>query len=327
MTNVLIVPGGAGSIGVTEALKDEYNLVAGDLDPFAPALLREEVTGYELPPVDEEDEYIQKLSDIITEEEIDVLIPSYDLDVTTVSKRRDNLPGRVNYLLPAHEKIRLSDDTLQSVRLAIDAEVPCPETYGSLDEAFSGMSADFPLFVKPRESRGGRGAMKVENEEELEWHFERISREWGSPVIQEYIPSSTGSMYMVGLLYDPDGNINSTFTSRSIRTNYSWGGGGVSAEPVENERIIEYAKSIVDEMGGWRGPINMEFLSDSRDNTYKFIEINPRLWGYNYIATINGMNLPSKIVRMCMGEYVEPQFTHSTDNVLLFDIDEVIHTV
>lgn len=326
MTNVLIVPGGAGSIGVAEALKDRYNVVAGDLNPCAPALLRKEVTGYELPPVDDEDKYIEKLSEIIAEEEIDVLIPSYDLDVTTVSKRRNDLPEDVEYLLPAHEKIQLSDDTLRSVKLAMEAGVPCPDTYATVDEAVSADSNDFPLFIKPRESMGGRGAMKVENIEELEWHFERIYREWGSPVIQEYIPSSTGSMYMVGLLYDTEGNINSTFTSRSIRTYYSWGGGGVSAEPVENEQIIDYAKSIVDEIEGWRGPINMEFLSDPRDDTYKFVEINPRLWGYNYIATINGMNLPSKIVRMCLGETVEPQYTHSSDNVLLFDFDEIVHT-
>lgn len=324
MVNVLVIPGGAGAIGIVDALKSKYNVVSADLDPFAPALLREDVTGYQLPPCAEENMYIRKISNIIIDEDIDVIIPGYDLDVTTISKRRQDLPDQVDYLLPTHEKIKMSDDTLKSVQLASEADVPIPETHENISEAISTGKNEFPLFVKPRESRGGRGAIRVSNKKELEYYFEKISEEWGRAIIQEYVPSSTGSMYLAGLLYDGDGELNSVFSSRSIRTNYSWGGGGVAAEPVKNTQIIEYAKSIVEEMGGWEGPINMEFLKDPREDAYKFVEINPRLWGYNYIATINGMNLPSKIVRMCMGETVQKEYSHSTDSVLLFDFDERI---
>lgn len=328
MVTVLVVPGGAGSIGIVESLLEveDCEVIAGDLDPHAPALLRDGVTGYELPRIDREDEYVARLGEIVELEDVDVLIPGYDLDVVAVSKRRDDIPDGVSYLLPDHEKIAITNDTLQSVHVAQRAGVPVPDTYGTLAEYRRAGAAgpDFPLFLKPRTSRGAKGATRVDTERELDYVFEHIAAQWNQPVVQEYIPAETGAMHVVGLLYDRGGNLNSSFVCHSLRTNFSWGGGGVVGEPVLKPELVEYATRVVDELGGWIGPINMEFLVDERDGTPTFMEINPRLWGYNYIATMNGMDLPRKIVRMCQGESVPPQQTYETDTVLMIDFDEVI---
>lgn len=324
-TTVFIIPGGAGSIGIVESLLEveDYEVIVGDLDSYAPALLREGVTGYQLPRIDQKDEYIAALQSVVMSEDVDVILPGYDLDVVAVSKHREELPDRVSYLLPDHEKIAIANDTLRSVRAADRAGVRVPKTYASVAEFREAESDfDFPLFLKPRSSRGGKGASRVDTEDELEYVFEHIAAEWNQPVVQDYIPADTGAMHVVGLLYDQHGDLNSSFVCHSLRTNFSWGGGGVVGEPVVDEKLVNAARAVVDELGGWVGPINMEFLVDERDSTPTFMEINPRLWGYNYIATMNGMDLPRKIVRMCEGEPVSTQRTYDTENILMIDFDE-----
>lgn len=326
MATILTVPAEAASLGVIDALHatGEHDVVTADASEFASGLHRDSVVGYTVPRTDEDEEgYVRELLRIISKEDVDVMILGTERDVLAVGRHIDAFRREVEILMPEFEKIKTASDGLDSVQVAQSAGVTTPATYETPTEARAS-DASLPLFLKPRQVEGGRGARKVETWDELDFFFERVADEFGPPVIQEHIPGGTGSMHVVGLLYDRDGQNTTSFTSRSLRTHYSWGGGGVVGEPVDRPDLVDLATDIVDELGGWVGPINMEFKINSRNGVPTFIEINPRLWGYTHIATINGVDFPSRLVDISLGRPVEPQHELGGEQVLFFDSVEQI---
>lgn len=327
MATILTVPAEASTLGVIDALQsvEEHRLITADASEFASGLHRDGVTGYTIPRIDAaEDAYVSELLDIIDQENVDILIPGTERDVLSIGRHFEAFKQEVTLLMPAFDKLTVASDGLDSVRLAASAGVTVPATYETPDEARAD-DASLPLFVKPRQVEGGRGARSIETWDELDYFFGQLQEKYGPPVIQEHIPGGTGSMHVVGLLYDREGRQTTSFTCRSRRTNFSWGGGGVVGEPVNRPDLVELATDVVEELGGWVGPINMEFKIDSRTSEPTFIEINPRLWGYTHIAAINDVNFPARLVDLCLGRSVEPHHELGGTQTLLIDsVENVI---
>jgi len=58
----------------------------------------------------------------------------------------------------------------------------------------------------------------------------------------------------------------------------------------------------------WKGPAQLEFILDEKDQTYKLIEVNPRFWGTTGLAVKAGVNIGEYAIRIGLGE----QFSHET---------------
>jgi len=327
MATVLVVPAAASSLGVIDGLLRDtaHDIVAADASPYAPGFLREGVTGYTIPRVAEGDAYRERLLEIVRSEDVDVFVPGSDRDVLAVAPYRDRFRDETNLLLPDRDSIETAADALTSVRLAAEAGVPTPETYDSLSDVPTAETT-YPLVVKPRRSEGGRGVHRVSDRDALAFYVEKVRENGSEPVVQSRVPGGTGTMHVVGLLYDRDGTVVNAFVSRSRRTKFSWGGGGVVGEPVADApELLAFATRIVDGLGGWVGPINMEFKIDQRNGTPTFIEINPRLWGYNYVATANGTNFPSRLVDVALRRDVEPDLNYDDGSMLIIDsVEEIV---
>jgi predicted ATP-grasp superfamily ATP-dependent carboligase len=123
-------------------------------------------------------------------------------------------------------------------------------------------------------------------------------------LLQEYIPGGVGSMHMVGLLYDREGKLRRSFVSRSIKTLYPNGGPATAGISVDLPELIEDTQRLLKKIGEWRGPVGVEWMLDPRDNKMKFIEINPRLWGYGSLATGAGINFPADTVELALGHNI-----------------------
>ncbi len=56
---------------------------------------------------------------------------------------------------------------------------------------------------------------------------------------------------------------------------------------------------------GFYGIGEVEFMHDARDGQYKLIEMNPRVWGWHYLAVAAGVNLPYLLYQDMVGEKIE----------------------
>jgi carbamoyl-phosphate synthase large subunit len=106
---------------------------------------------------------------LVDEEQIDLVIPTSDIDVGAVSDLRDDLPGRS--FLPDHRAIELCQDKHDLTALLRAKGLPAPETYAVPDlDALAGLFERFgprrPLWCRPRAGTCARGAAAVKTPEE-----------------------------------------------------------------------------------------------------------------------------------------------------------------
>ena len=53
--------------------------------------------------------------------------------------------------------------------------------------------------------------------------------------------------------------------------------------------------------GPWHGLAAVELKRPTRDALPYLLEINPRMWGFGYLMTLAGLNIPALLVRMLAG--------------------------
>lgn len=105
------------------------------------------------------------LRHVIEKEAIDLIIPSTDTEVLTLSRQRDRLRGCV--FLPRHHVIERCQDKYRLACFLRAAGVPAPETFPVTDtagmrNAFRRLTASQPLvWCRPRRGNGGVGAAPV----------------------------------------------------------------------------------------------------------------------------------------------------------------------
>jgi carbamoyl-phosphate synthase large subunit len=79
----------------------------------------------------------------------------------------------------------------------------------------------------------------------------------------------------------------------------AWGGVSIS-----DRKILELTKSFISQTK-WRGGFELELMKDKHNDFY-LLEINPRMPAWIYLAVGVGQNIPEALVRLALGEKVEP---------------------
>ena len=319
MTSTLVFTccGGAGGWAILRSLEGNpnYRLVGVDSDPLTAGLYQAGLAARHVVPPGDSVDYIEKMLEICDRESANIVWPCSDEEVVALAEARTEFERRgVIVMTAAIETVRQSIHKLHMVRRLERCGVPVPQSC-RFDEDFT--SIDGPLVVRPITGRGGKNVYFFESAAEAMPFRDSLGDTVVSWFVQERINSRMGDMHLVAALYGRDQQRISLFLSRSIRTMYSWGGPSLGGVPVQNDILRELGLKVLEESGPWYGPVNIEFLYDEGRQTFYFIEINPRYWGYSYLATAAGLNFPELTVRMAEGEEIEPQESYRTDVVTL----------
>jgi len=258
--------------------------------------------------------YLDALLLLVRSRAVSVIIPCLEEEVVVLAQHRAELEAAgVKLLLPDAEVVSAVTNKGACTRVAREHGIDCPfsqvlpakqssEERSSSLQDFLG-SCPLPWIVKPVWGHGMRGVMQVASFEEA---LRVACTTPAELLVQEFIPGPVGSMYLAGLLYDGEGHLVRQFSSRSIRTLYEAGGPATAGISVGCSEIVDATERLVSLIGRWRGPLNAEWMLDPRDGKLKFIEINPRMWGYGYLATGSGLNFPDAIVSLALGTDIGP---------------------
>jgi len=127
----VLVTGAGGPIGVnlTRSLRmasRPLHLIGTDCNPLHRPLA---ITDVCLPiPLATREGYLSRLTEIIEDYEVDLVIPTHPTEVRALSALRDRLPSRVKTFLPPHETILAGQDKFRSWELFTAAGVPVPRS-------------------------------------------------------------------------------------------------------------------------------------------------------------------------------------------------------
>jgi predicted ATP-grasp superfamily ATP-dependent carboligase len=233
---------------------------------------------------------------------VDVVLPVSTNVLLACAADRERIPAKL--AAPPLETIRRANDKSSVLALARKLGVPAPATWApeseeELDEV--ARSVRLPAVVKLRCDEGTtlepreRYAVCATPAELIE-AWGRLHRLKRFPLVQERVE---GPGYGVGLLAR-EGKVLASVSHRRVREYPVSGGPSTLCETVREPELEASAAALVGELG-WTGVAMVEFKKDDR---FRLMEINPRLWGSLPLSTAAGVNFPHLLCRQTLGEDV-----------------------
>tara|TARA_Y100001970_G_scaffold286320_1_gene408188 strand:+ start:1307 stop:2302 length:996 start_codon:yes stop_codon:yes gene_type:complete len=298
MANVLVT-GAAGAIGMDLAFslaQAKINVFATEADSDNFSLVSKNCKYYNKvfrAPRAGNDDYLDRLNEIIIKEKIDLVIPNPDFEVSFISKIRNQIKSPL--FLPSNETVQvLLSKSLTANRIGNLA----PRTFDveSEQDLFDAISLEKVVWLRPKTGAGGKGSLVV-SDSKFGWMWIKYWKDRGfssSWIAQEYLE---GGNYNVTLIYDRNSNLcGMGMLERLSYIHEAISPTGVTgdvrlAKTVKLNNIIDVAKQAVKIID--KNPVGI-FSVDLMGE--KVSEINPRFAGRPRLYTLSGANFPAHIV-------------------------------
>lgn len=230
-----------------------------------------------------------------------IVFPICDSTMAPITKHLDLLQKYMKIPVVDFSTYMLARDKYQTIQQAEQSGVPVPKTWGfSSPEEYRARKHEIslPVVIKPRSSSGSRGVRYVQQIQDLDDHYYQIHRNYGLPLIQEYIPPG-GDALGVGLLCN-HGQVLATFMYKRLREYPLSGGPSTLRESIYDENVMKLAIKLMTHMK-WHGIAMVEFKVDPRDGTAKLLEVNPRFWGSIALPVVCGVDFPLLLYELARG--------------------------
>ena len=256
-------------------------------------------------PGETPDRFVDFLHRVCQQENYDLVIPVRDETTVQLSKHRDEFAEVTNVLLAAFETLSPLMDKGETVKIAQQAGVPVPKTWFPEETNVTQIKDEiaYPVLIRPRRSSGARGIEYVESDREFSRRYAQVEREYGRPIVQEYIDHS-GGHYSIGTVFDTDSNEVATHVYREVKQYPASGGPAVTAISVPPPAWTREMLKIF-EFVGWVGPAHMDVLYDPVSKEPKLLEVNPRLWMSLQISISSNVDFPELIRKLGLGLELE----------------------
>ncbi len=293
-------------VAVIRAIRDckdfDVRIIGLSYEALEPGIYLHDIVNktYQIPyPSVGTDSLLTRLKYIHEMENIDVVIPNFDAELFNFIKISPalHLMG-ISTFLPEIEQFNARDKMkLFEFGQKYDMYVPADKIiheYKELRKIEEGF--DFPLVVKGK----FYDAIIANTMEQAEKAFLKIQAKWGLPIIvQEFIK---GTEINIAALGDGHGNAISIIPMRKLYiTDKGKAWAGVT---LDDEQLIELARKFI-AVTKWRGGCELEVMLTNDGKPY-IMEVNPRFPAWIYLTAAAGQNQPASLVKMALGEKVEP---------------------
>lgn len=301
------------SIATVRALANSGVKVAiGERTWMVPAMLSRYVSKrYIYPCVKKNpDKFMSWLEDTVKSNKFDVLITPEEETSLLIAQHLPRFSPYIRIPLAQYKAIALARNKFDLLTHAQKLGVGCPKTLmvNSFSDIQRGATElSLPIVFKPIISSGGHGIRYVSTKDSLEEHYQEMSKEYDTFLMQEYIPGN--EYFGVSVIFNERHQMRSAFIHRKIRQYPITGGVSTCAVSAKFPKLLELVEPLLASLD-WCGSANIEFKIDQRDNTPKLMEVNPHLWGSLQLAIASGVNIPYLLYQLAMKGDIQPQFEY-----------------
>lgn len=293
--NVLVFP--AGEIEVHEALSHNVNInVYGcsSADRHGGYVYRNYRAG--LPNISESG-FIEAFNALILEWQIKYVFPMHDTVALFMAKHQPEIKAKV--IVASYETAEICRDKRKTYDLFADCDF-CPDQYHGFEH--------LPVFIKPRDSQGGKGSKLVCSSDEIPQDIAVDDY-----TFNEYLP---GKELTVDCLTDAQGKLRACLprTRERLFAGICAAGRTLKADD-EIRKIVETINGRLKFFGLWYLQ-----LKQAKSGKYKLMEISTRCAGTMCLSRARGVNLPLLSVYIAEGKNVsvfENPYTVRIDRVLI----------
>ena len=257
--------GGTGGIATIKSLKKttNFNVIGADMNPKAVGLYVAD-DRIVVPPATT-DEWVETIGGYLDKYEIDVVVPLIDEEVSQIEELRTTASD-TGFVAPNGSFVKTCLDKYRLMTELDKADITVPETW-TVNAATNLDEAEFPLVLKPRTDRGGRGVEIVKSPNELNEAITTTSRQPDELLVQEYLE---GEEFTTSVVCTNENSVLSVVPKEAIRKDRSTVH-GVTREAPE---VSDSCYQIIDQFSP-SGPINVQQICDDNGVPH-VIEINPR---------------------------------------------------
>ncbi|NLH16469.1 MAG: ATP-grasp domain-containing protein [Phycisphaerae bacterium] len=265
-----------------------------------------------VPPV-VENGYLRETLSIVRRNQVQLLIPTVDLDLKILAENRhrfERLGCRV--LVSRPEVIAICQDKRRACRFWRRNGFDTPDTL-SVSAALKQKRIVFPCFLKPWDGYASRGNAVAHNREELAFYGRRIP----NCIVQEYV---RGDEFTCDAFVDDQMRVRCVVPRRRLEVR----SGEVSkARIYKNREIMERVAQLVEVLGAGPGVITIQLIR-RKDGILKFIEVNPRFGGGAPLSIQAGADFPRWILQELSGRMPRIRFDGFEDGLLMLRYDQEV---
>ena len=251
---------------------------------------------------------------------LDVIIPMNDYSAKYLSKYKDLLADKVSFSIPDLAIFMNGYDKNLLMKVCSAHNFPHPKSidlsilkFGSIVENFS-----FPALIKPNETTGARGFLKVTSFDELWENYPKIFNEYGACHLQEFI-SSEGKQFKVQVLIHNNEVKNSTVLEK-LRFYPVNGGSSCFNKSIVNNELVTVCSTVLKALK-WEGFADFDLIEDPRDGIIKIMEINPRVPACIKASVVSGVDFPVAIVDISLKKKIKTYKYEPGKYVRYFSMD------
>jgi len=275
--------------------------------------------------INEPGKVLEVLLDYLKNNEISALFPAGGPMSELVVRNQSEFKKYTNLLLPCYESFKKGLDKILTLKTAKDVGCPIPETWYPEEEPIEEIAQkikQYPVLIKPAVSSGSRGITFCDNSEKVISNYKKVSEQFGSSFVQEFIPSG-GMQYKVDAVMDQQQRLYAGMVYAKLRYYPPMGGSSVLNKTELRPDILEPSVRIMKELK-WIGICDFDYITDPRDGVVKLMEINPR-FPESYRATVaGGVDMTKIIYKLAVGEKVEPQLDYEIDKYNRFLFGDIM---
>jgi len=220
-----------------------------------------------------------------------LLMPTNDLVVGILGENKNELSKYFKVSTVGFDILQYFFNKRLTYKLATDLNILIPKTWMADSwEEIDKLNITYPCIIKPAVmhtfyTKTKKKVFVCNNNIELKENYKKaltlIPKE--EVIIQDIIPGNSEHQYSVCFMFDGKKPLVSLSARRARQHPPDFGNATTYAETIEIPEIVEKAKKILASTN-FVGVCEVEFKFDTRDNTYKFLEVNPRTWKWHSIA-------------------------------------------
>jgi predicted ATP-grasp superfamily ATP-dependent carboligase len=228
-----------------------------------------------------------------------VVFPTDDETVHFLSTHKPQLESIYKITTPPWNVTRYAYDKTLTYRLAEKIGVPTPKTfYPRNARDLEDRRIPFPAIIKPAVMRSffrqtGKKVFLAGDREELVDAYRRACQiiPASEVLVQELIPDVSRNLFSFSPFFKNGRVLGRVIVQRIRQHPMDFGRATTYALTVDAPELERLGVKVLTAMN-YYGIGEVEFIRDPRDGRFKFLEVNPRIWGWHTIALRAGVNLP-----------------------------------
>jgi carbamoyl-phosphate synthase large subunit len=264
-------------------------------------------------PVVTEDDYIERLLEIVRSRNVGLMVPLTDLVLLALSMHREDFAEAGCMVMISPPKVidicrdkRRTNDLVAAAGLE-----PIPSF--SLKEFLA--DPFYPCFIKPVDGSAAVGAAKIEDDIRLHGH---VATYEDATLVQEYVG---GQEFTMDVYRSRDGEIHAIVPRQRLMVR---GGEVQKGVTVNDPHLIDATRQLVQKLDGIWGAFCCQCRREPGGEP-RFFEINPRFGGGAPLSIAAGVDLPRYLLQEVLGMPITSNCGEFMDRLVMLRYDEALY--